>query len=151
VGGHSFQDHHDYRARVLERIRQLALDDALVLPGTVTDAELPSWYHAADAFVFPSVKEGFGLVVLEAMAAGLPVIASDIPVFREYLEHGRGALLVPAQDAGALAGAMLRLARDADLRSALAVAGPAITGAYTWDGCASQHMAIYDRIAASVR
>jgi glycosyltransferase-like protein len=151
VGGHSFQDHRHYREQVLDRVRQLELNGALVLPGTVADADLPAWYQAADAFLFPSVKEGFGLVVLEAMAAGLPVVASDIPVFREYLEHGRGALLVPAQDAGALAGAMLRLARDADLRSALAVAGPAITGAYTWDGCAGQHMAIYDRIAASAR
>jgi glycosyltransferase-like protein len=150
VGGHSFQDHRHYREQVLDRVRQLSLNGALVLPGTVTDAELPAWYQAADAFLFPSVKEGFGLVVLEAMAAGLPVVTSDIPVFREYLEHGRGALLVPAQDAGALADAMLRLAGDADLRSALAVAGSGVASAYTWDGCACQHMAIYDRIAASV-
>jgi glycosyltransferase-like protein len=151
VGGHSFQDHHDYRAQVFDRIRQLSLDDGLVLPGTVADAELPSWYHAADAFLFPSVKEGFGLVVLEAMAAGLPVVASDIPVFREFLQHGRGALLVPARDAGALAEAMLLLARDADLRSALAAAGPAVAATYTWERCAVQHMAVYDRVAASVR
>jgi len=150
VGGHSFQDHQHYREQVLDRVRQLPLNDALVLPGTVADAELPAWYQAADVFLFPSVKEGFGLVVLEAMAAGLPVVASDIPVFREYLKHGRGALLVPAHDAGALADAMLRLACDADLRSALAAAGPAVSGVYTWEGCAVQHMAIYDRVAASV-
>jgi glycosyltransferase-like protein len=150
VGGHSFQDHRHYREQVLDRVRQLELNGALVLPGTVADAELPAWYQAADAFVFPSVKEGFGLVALEAMAAGLPVVASNIPVFREYLEHGRSALLVPVQNAGALAGAMLRLAFDLDLRSALAAAGPAVAGAYTWDGCAGQHMAYYDRIAASV-
>jgi glycosyltransferase-like protein len=151
VGGHSFQDHRHYREQVLDRVRQLSLNGALVLPGTVADAELPAWYQAADAFLFPSVKEGFGLVVLEAMAAGLPVVASDIPVFREYLEHGRGALLVPAHDADALAAAMLGLARDADLRSSLAAAGPDVAGAYTWDACAAQHMAVYDRIAAVVR
>jgi glycosyltransferase-like protein len=151
IGGHSFQDHQHYRDDVLERARQLALDGTLALPGTVADAELPAWYHAADAFVFPSVKEGFGLVVLEAMAAGLPVITSDLPVFHEYLQDGRGALLVPACDAGALADAMLRVARDADLRSALAAAGPAVAGAYTWDGCARQHIACYDRIGAAVR
>ena len=151
VGGHSFQDHQHYREQVLDRIRQLLPDDALVLAGTVADAELPAWYQAADAFLFPSVKEGFGLVVLEAMAAGVPVVASDIPVFREYLQHGRGALLVPAHDTGALADAMLRLAVDADLRSALAAAGPAVAGVYTWEGCAVQHMVVYDRVAASVR
>jgi glycosyltransferase-like protein len=151
VGGHSFQDHRHYREQVLDRVRQLSLNGALVLPGTVADAELPAWYQAADAFLFPSVKEGFGLAVLEAMAAGLPVVTSDIPVFREYLEHGRGALLVPAQDASALAGAMLQLACDPDLRSALAAVGPAVAGVYTWEGCAVQHMAIYDRITAAVR
>ena len=51
-----------------------------VLLGTVPDAELPSWYAAADVLAFPSTKEGWGLAVLEAMSAGLPVVASDLPV-----------------------------------------------------------------------
>jgi glycosyltransferase-like protein len=149
VGGHSFQDHRDYRDQVLDRAEALALDGALALVGTVAEAELPAWYHAADAFLFPSVKEGFGLVVLEAMAAGLPVVTSDIPVFREYLHDGRDALLVPAHDADALAGAMLRLTYDTELRSALAAAGPDVAAVYTWEGCAGQHVDFYERVTTA--
>ncbi|MGI8573987.1 MAG: MSMEG_0565 family glycosyltransferase [Egibacteraceae bacterium] len=143
VGGHSFQDHTAYRQQVLERADQLALDGELKLVGTVPDEELPSWYHAADAFLFPSVKEGFGLVVLEALAAGLPVVTTDIPVFREYLTEGEGVLLVRAGDSRALAGGMLRLATDAQLRSALAAQGPEIAARFSWETCAQQHVDLY--------
>ena len=96
-----------------------------MLVGTVADDELRAWYHAADALAFPSLKEGWGLAVLEAMAAGLPVVATDIPVFREYLTPGVDALLVPPADPAALAGAMADVMADADLRRRLADAGPA--------------------------
>src|SRR6185437_8869831 len=90
VGGHSFQDYREYRDRVLASLPGLGLrlDDDVVLLGTVPDAELPGWYAAADVLAFPSTKEGWGLAVLEAMSAGLPVVASDLPVFREYLRPG---------------------------------------------------------------
>lgn len=144
VGGHSFQDHREYREEVLARVRQLSLDDSIRLVGTVPDHELTGWYHAADAFVFPSVKEGFGLVLLEAMAAGLPVIASDIPVFREFLRDGVGALLARAGDPAELAAAMLRVATDPPLRASLAALAPGVAAAFTWDDCAHQHRKIYD-------
>ncbi len=67
----------------------LLFSDNVVLLGTVPDDELPSWYTAADVLAFPSTKEGWGLAVLEAMSAGLPVVASDLPVFREYLRPAR--------------------------------------------------------------
>ena len=87
------------------------LGEDVVILGTVPDAEMPGWYQAADTFVFPSVKEGFGLVVLEAMAAGLPVVVSDIPVFREFLDRGE-ALLSRAGDSASLARAMRRAVTD---------------------------------------
>lgn len=146
IGGHSFQDHREYRERVLDRAADLSLNGTLTLVGTVDEHELPCWYHAADVFVFPSVKEGFGLVVLEAMAAGTPVVATDIPVFREYLDDGTGAVLVPPGDADGLAAAMLRLARDDALRSAIGSAGPRIAAAFTWESCARQHLAVYGRL-----
>ena len=114
VGGHSFQDYTAYRDAALARLPDLGLELGrdVVLVGTVADDELRAWYHAADALAFPSLKEGWGLAVLEAMAAGLPVVATDIPVFREYLTPGVDALLVPPADPAALAGAMA----DADGR-----------------------------------
>lgn len=148
VGGHSFQDHQPYRDRCLARAEELGLnDDGLVLLGTVTDAALRAWYHAADAFVFPSVSEGWGLAVLEAMAAGLPVVASDIPVFREYLT-GEDAVLVPPHDADALAAAMAQLAEDAEQRARLATRGPRVAGRYTWRACAEQHAEFYETLGS---
>ncbi|MCW2726340.1 MAG: glycosyl transferase group 1, partial [Frankiales bacterium] len=100
VGGHSFQDHRAYRDRVLAELPGLGLELGVdVVPvGTVPDEDMAVWYQAADALAFPSVKEGFGLAVLEAMSAGLPVVTSDLPVFREYLVDGRDALLVQPGD-----------------------------------------------------
>lgn len=143
VGGHSFQDHRQYRDRCLARAEELGLTgDGLVLLGTVPDAELPAWYHAADAFAFPSVTEGWGLVVLEAMAAGLPAVTSDIPVFREYLTPD-DAVLVPPGDPDALADAMARLVGDAELRDRLAARGPHVAGRFTWQASADRHAALY--------
>lgn len=142
VGGHSFQDHAAYREGALARAAELGLDADLVQVGTVPEEELPGWYAAADAFVFPSLKEGFGLVILEAMAAGLPVVASDIPVFREFLSCGN-AVLTTAGDAAALAGGMSRVVDDPGLRVRLAAAGPAVAGRYTWAASARRHLEVY--------
>ena len=125
VGGHSFQDYREYRDRVLASLPGLGLrlDDDVVLLGTVPDAELPGWYAAADVLAFPSTKEGWGLAVLEAMSAGLPVVASDLPVFREYLRPGQDALMVPVDDAAALAAALGAVLDDAALAGRLRAAG----------------------------
>lgn len=149
LGGHSFQDHRPYRERVLARASELGLDDQLFVLGTVSDDELVSWYQAADAFAFPSVKEGWGLAVLEAMSAGLPVMASDIAVFREYLADGDSALLPPAGDPEAIAAAMGALVDDSALRARLAAAGGEVARAYSWERAASRHAELYRDIAAA--
>lgn len=152
IGGHSFQDHRPYRDAALARAAELGLtlDRDIVVLGTVTDDDLVGWYHAADGFVFPSVKEGWGMVVLEAMAAGLPVVTSDIPVFREYLEHDRTALLSRTGDSESLAAALRRVVTEAPTRRRLAVAGHAMSQRYTWQACADQHLTVYRRILAQM-
>ena len=117
VGGHSFQDYQDYRDDVLGSLGShgLRLGDDVVLVGTVPDAELPGWFGAADSFVFPSISEGWGLVVLEALAAGLPVVASDIEVFGEFLTHDVDAVLTESANPASLAAGMARVRDDPEL------------------------------------
>lgn len=145
VGGHSFQDYQEYRRNAFARATFLGLreGEAFALLGTVDDAELPSWYAAADAFVFPSVKEGFGIVILEALAASLPVVTSDLPVFREYLTDGKDVVMVPVGDPRALAEAMERVVRDEELRAGLRAAGPALARRYSWESSARAHATVY--------
>ena len=149
VGGHSFQDYRPYRDRVLASLPGLGLrlDDDVVLVGTVPDAELPAWYAAADLLAFPSTKEGWGLAVLEAMSAGLPVVASDLPVFGEYLTSGRDALMVPVDDPAALAVALAAVLDDPELAAKLRAAALATSQRFTWARSAAEHQAIYASLA----
>jgi glycosyltransferase involved in cell wall biosynthesis len=145
VGGHSFQDYRAYRERVFSLLPELGLEPGrdIALLGTVADAELPSWYAAADVFAFPSAKEGWGLAILEAMSADLPVVASDLPVFREYLTPGRDALLVPVDSPAALAGALTSVLGDPQLAKRLRAAGRAVAARFTWAASAAEHRTIY--------
>jgi glycosyltransferase-like protein len=146
IGGHSFQDHTPYRDRVVASMAGLDLEfgrDVAFL-GTVADDEMAAWYHAADAFAFPSVNEGFGLVVLEAMAAGLPVVLTRLPVFAEYVRFGEDALAVAPGDDEGLADALDGLAHDGELRATLRERGREVAGRFGWDATARQHIAIYD-------
>ena len=137
AGGATLFDYRDERERFAARRAALGLgDDAVRLTGPVTDAQLDELYRAADVFAFPSVAEGFGLVVLEALACGVPVVASDLDVLRTYLTDGRGALLVPPGDGIALGDA---LARAEPLRGG----GLAVAAAHTWDAVAARHEDAY--------
>ena len=145
VGGHSFQDYRAYRDRVLASLPDLdlRLDDDVVMLGTVPDTELPSWYQAADVLAFPSTKEGWGLAVLEAMSAGLPVVASDLPVFREYMTNGRDALLVPVDHPTALAEALAEVLDNPRLADNLRSAALTLCERFSWPRSAAEHQAIY--------
>jgi glycosyltransferase involved in cell wall biosynthesis len=119
----------------------------VALLGTVPDAELPAWYAAADVLAFPSTKEGWGLAVLEAMSAGLPVVTSDLPVFREYLHPGRDALMVPVDDPPALAAALARVLDDPRLAARLRTAALATAERFSWARSAAEHQALYTALA----
>lgn len=151
IGGHSFQDYRAYREDALDVARSLGLvaGHDFVEVGTVPEEEMAAWYHTADLLTFPSVKEGFGLVVIEAMAAGLPVVATELPVFREYLVDGRDALLVPPADPAAIAAAVTRLLADEELRARCVAHGRQVAAGFTWTASADRHRALYRSFTAS--
>lgn len=153
IGGHSFQDYRAYSDRVVAMLPGLGLTlgSDVVQLGTVPEAEMPAWYAAADVLAFPSTKEGWGLAVLEAMSAGLPVVVSDLPVFLEYLQPGRDALVVPVGDAAALSGALAAVLDDPGLAADLKAAGLAVSCRFTWARSASEHQAMYASAVASCR
>lgn len=151
AGGHSFQDYIEYQDKALAMLDGLGLElgrDVLQL-GTVTDEALHAWYRSADAFAFPSVKEGWGLAVLEAMSADLPVVASDIAVLREYLADRENAVLTAVADPGSLAEGMRALMTDAGLRRRVVAGGRRVVPRFTWERAAAAHERIYRSITPS--
>jgi glycosyltransferase-like protein len=148
VGGHSFRDYEPYRQEALAMLPGLGLrvGTDIVALGTLPDAELAAWYRSADALAFPSITEGFGLAVLEALAAELPVVASDLPVFGEFLTDGRDALLPAAGDPVALADALERVMTDERLRATLIDGGRAVVPSFTWSASAARHAEIYQAV-----
>ena len=101
------------------------------LLGYVDDADLPALYGAAEAFVFPSVYEGFGLPPLEAMACGTAVVCSDATALPEVV--GDAALLTDPRDADAIADAVVTVTDDPALRRSLADRGRARAAKFSWD------------------
>jgi L-malate glycosyltransferase len=111
------------RAGVEAQLHALNVTDKVRFLGT--RADVARLLHGADAFLLTSISEGIPLTVIEAMAAGLPVIATDVGGLREVVDDGVTGLLAPAKDDAALASHVLRLAADADLRRAMGDAGRA--------------------------
>jgi glycosyltransferase involved in cell wall biosynthesis len=109
--------------------------------GVVEDADLPALYRAAAFLVYPSLAEGFGLPVAEAMACGTPVIASNIPAIAEVA--GEAALLVDPRDTDAIARAMRRLHSDPELRALLSARGIERAKAFSWDAAATRTLEVY--------
>ena len=114
--------------------------------GRVSYDELPRYYATADIFCSPATGgESFGIVLLEAMSAGKPVVASDIEGFRGIMTDGEQGLLVPKKDTGGLANALGRLARDPELRSKLGGQGSRSAEDYRWEVVAGRVEEYYNR------
>ncbi len=131
----------------LDRIQSLGLQDAVHLLGYVPVQDLPALYTQAQAFLFPSLYEGFGLPVLEAMACGTPVIASNRTSIPEVA--GPAALLVDPADREGWAAALIAVLQDGELRARLASAGRARSLQFSWEECARAHLAVYREVAST--
>jgi glycosyltransferase-like protein len=144
AGGETLFDYRDYRTAFGEACARFDVEPHIL--GPVDHDELPSLVAAADVFAFPSTKEGFGLAALEALAAGVPTVMSDLPVLREVF---RDAVLFadsPTTAAGLAAALAEALDRPDPVRR---VNGEALARAHTWSAAARSHLDLYEEIAGS--
>jgi phosphatidylinositol alpha-mannosyltransferase len=118
--------------------------DNIMFTGMVSDEDLPRYYQAADVYCAPSTgQESFGIVLLEAMAAGRPIVATTIPGYGEVVTHGREGLLVPPKDPESLAGAIIHLLADRELRQRLGAEGRRTAQRYDWPRVAAEVLEYY--------
>lgn len=132
---------------LLDRLRAPELEGAVRILGYVPDADLAPLLTLAGAFAYPSLYEGFGLPIVEAMACGTPTVTSDRGAMAEVA--GKGALLVDPEDTAALANALGCALGDVPTRRRLAVAGPQRAADFTWEGAAHRTAHIYQLAAGS--
>jgi phosphatidyl-myo-inositol alpha-mannosyltransferase len=123
----------------------------LMMVGRVSDADLPRLYASGHVYCAPNTfGESFGIVLLEAMATGTPVVASDLEAFRRVLEDGAAGVLFPVGNAGALAAALAALLGDPVRRRALSRAGGRAVLAYDWETVTRRVLEVYDAAVAAV-
>jgi glycosyltransferase-like protein len=144
AGGMTLFDYRHERERFDQLAVELGVAPHVQVLGPQPSVEMERLYRSADAFAFPSVKEGFGLAALEALAAELPVVASDLEVFEEFLIDKVSALLTPVGDGAALGRALARLALDPELGDQLRAGGREIVPRFTWDAAAEAHERVYE-------
>ena len=118
--------------------------------GQVDDAEKASALRSADVYCAPNTGgESFGIVLVEALAAGVPVVASDLDAFRRVLLDGEAGRLVPVEDAAALAEALIAVLGDATLRAGYIRAGTEAVSRYDWSVVADEIMMVYETVAGA--
>lgn len=131
---------------IFARVQELDLANEVLFPGFVTDTEQALWYHAASVFAFPSLYEGFGIPVAEALACGIPVVTSNIS---SLPEAGAGlALCVEPHDVAALAEALHRAITDPILRSQCKAMAPTVAQQFSAQTMAAHTRDVYEQVGA---
>jgi phosphatidylinositol alpha-mannosyltransferase len=120
------------------------------LLGLVREADKAAVYATGDTYCAPNTHgESFGIVLIEAMAAGTPVVASDLEAFRRVLDDGEAGVLVPVGDSEALADALAALLQDPERQRTLSAAGSRVVQAYDWTHVTRQIVAVYETVEAA--
>lgn len=135
-----------HHARLKKLAQDLGIQDYVRFAGRLDRSGLKQEFAGADAFVLPSLWEGQGIVFLEAMASGLPIVATRIPGVEGMLQDRANALLVPPRDSRALAHAIRELAADPDLRRRLASEGITRVKHYDWNQLVERVVSLYASI-----
>ena len=117
--------------KISETIRSLKISDQIVFTGKVSEVALASWYKGAIATIFPSIYEGFGLPIIESMASGTPVIASNITSLPEV--GGDAAYYFDPYDLNSISDAMSKIVHDENLRQMMRIKGLDQARTFSWD------------------
>jgi alpha-1,3-rhamnosyl/mannosyltransferase len=129
-------------------LTQIAAEPGVRYVGHVDGADLSALYESAGVLAFPSLYEGFGLPLVEAMAYGVPCVVSNVGALPEVANGA--AILVDPEDVGSIAGGLERLLADASLREKLGAAGMRRAADFTWEHAGAATRAVLRRIAAGV-
>ena len=124
--------------------KELNLEDLVVFLGKRAQETLPYYYSAADILVMPSHYESFGMVALEAMACGIPVIASQVGGLAFLVQDGITGFVVPGGDVAALARTLTKLIQQPELRARLGKQAAEYASWYSWDKIAARIRSVYD-------
>lgn len=130
---------------IFEEVKSRGLSANVLFSGYIDEKDLPLLYQNATIFVYPSLYEGFGLPVLEAMASGAPIITSNLSAMPEIT--GTAAMLCDPTDVEGLASAMQRFLEDEKLRTSYSERALAQAKKFTWEKCAAQTFQIYREVA----
>ena len=125
-------------------MQELGLGDHVLFPGYVDEADLPALYSGAAFFAYPSLYEGFGLPIIEALACGAPVLTGGNSCLPEA--GGPGAIYVQVQDVDSIAEGIISLATDEALAARLAAAGQKHAAQFTWERSAQQLLSAYRKL-----
>jgi glycosyltransferase involved in cell wall biosynthesis len=128
---------------IFDAVERYHLGEQVRFPGFISSEALPLWYNAAEAFVYPSVFEGFGIPVLEAMACGTPVITSNATSLPEVA--GDAGICLPPEDVSAWSNALRRASKDAQWRAEARERGLEQAGRFTWRATAALTAASYEK------
>jgi D-inositol-3-phosphate glycosyltransferase len=148
VGGDPWQDDLDSEMARLQQLRkELGIYNIVTFLGAKDQDILPYYYAAAEMVVMPSHYESFGMVALEAMAMGTPVIASEVGGLAHLVQPGVNGFHVPSRDHEALAARILELLTDKELRQQLGRQARTYAKQYSWENITAQMMDIYQEVA----
>jgi len=152
AGGASLLDHDTYARGLLKRTAELGLSigphESVVVTGPLEDAAMPGLFRSADVLSMVSLREGFGLVVLEALASGTPVVASAIAPFTEYLDDTTCCWANPA-DVESIAAALLLVLTGSGCGIDFDRAVPALLARFSWAASARRHVDAYRQLLAT--
>ena len=140
------------RRRYEKWVRRHRLEDDVVFVGYAAYADVPRYYKTADVFCAPATsRESFGIVLLEAMAVGKPIVATNIEGYASVVTQGEDGLLVPPQDSRALARALVSVMSDETLREQMGARGKLKAKGYSWEHIGQRILDYYTRVLGESR